>query len=94
MFDEYDADAFKLYLITSPVVDGESLKFKEEGVHDILKDVLSHWYNTLRLLILSCYQLKIDKQVFFNIYDEKRLYSSMSLNPTGMDTWIAYYTQI
>jgi isoleucyl-tRNA synthetase len=92
IFDQYGADALRLYLITSPVVRGESLKFKEEGVRDILKDVFLPWYNALRLLVQSCDQLKVDKKVTF-IYDDKLLYSSMSLNTNVMDTWIVSYTQ-
>ncbi|CAF3355268.1 unnamed protein product [Rotaria socialis] len=92
IFDEFGADALRLYLITSPVVRGESLKFKKEGVRDILKDVFLPWYNALRLLIQSCDQLKVNKKVNF-IYDEKRLYSSMSSNSNVMDTWIVSYTQ-
>ncbi|CAF2760079.1 unnamed protein product [Rotaria sp. Silwood2] len=41
----------------------------------------------IRLLVQSCYQLLIDKKVDF-IYDEKRLYASMSSNTNVMDTWI------
>ncbi|CAF1288278.1 unnamed protein product [Rotaria sordida] len=82
----------KLYLIISSVVRGESLKFKEEGIQDILKDVFLPWYNALELLVQSCHQLSVDKKVNF-IYDEKRLYSSMSPNTNIMDTWIVSYTQ-
>jgi isoleucyl-tRNA synthetase len=57
-----------------------------------VKDVFLPWYNALRLLIQSCDQLKFDKKVFF-LYDEKRLYSSMSSNTNVMDTWIVSYTQ-
>jgi len=71
--------------IASPVVRVESLKLKQEGVRDILKDVFLTWYKASRLLVQSCYQLKIDKKVIF-IYDNKRLYSSMSLNTNVMDT--------
>ncbi|CAF1408196.1 unnamed protein product [Adineta steineri] len=92
IFEAQGADALRLYLITSPVVRGESLKFKEEGVRDVVKDVFLPWYNALRLLIQSCDQLEIDKKVQFT-YDEKRLYSSMSLNTNVMDTWIVSYTQ-
>ncbi|CAF1529802.1 unnamed protein product [Rotaria magnacalcarata] len=92
IFDEFGADALRLYLITSPVVRGKPLKFKKEGVRDILKDVFLPWYNALRLLIQSCDQLKVNKKVNF-IYDEKRLYYSMSSNSNVMDTWIVSYTQ-
>ncbi|CAF5094792.1 unnamed protein product, partial [Rotaria sp. Silwood1] len=90
--DKYGTDALRLFLITSPVVHGESLKFDEKGVQNILKDVFLPWYNALCLLIQSCDQLKIDKKINF-IYDEKGLYSSMSLNINVMDTWIVSYTQ-
>lgn len=79
-------------MITSPVVRGESLKFKEEGVRDILKDVFLPWYNALRLLIQSADQLNIEKQIQF-VYDQKSLYSSMISNRNIMDTWIVSYTQ-
>ena len=49
--NKYGADALRLYLINSPVVRAESLKFKEEGVRDILKDVFLPWYNAFRFLI-------------------------------------------
>ncbi|CAF4254181.1 unnamed protein product [Rotaria sp. Silwood2] len=90
--DQYGADALRLYLITSLAVRGESLRFNKEGVQNILRDVFLPWYNALRLLIQSCDQLKIDKKINF-IYDEKRLYSSISLNTNVMDTWIVSYTQ-
>lgn len=44
----YGADALRLYLINSPVVRAESLKFQEKGVKDILKDVFLPWYNSVR----------------------------------------------
>ena len=79
-------------MITSPVVRGESLKFKEEGVRDILKDVFLPWYNSLRLLIQSCDQLRIEKKIEF-IYDQNRFYASMQSNSNVMDKWIVSYTQ-
>jgi hypothetical protein len=74
------------------VVRVESLKLKQEDVRDILTNVFLPWHNASRLLVQSCDQLKIDKKVTF-IYDNKRLYSSMSLNTNVMDTWIVSYTQ-
>ena len=71
---------------------GDSLRFKEEGVRDIVKDVFLPWYNALRLLIQSSDQLKIDKSIPF-IYDDQRLHSSIELNTNIMDTWIVSYTQ-
>nr|NVI69481.1 Isoleucyl-tRNA synthetase [Cucujiformia] len=41
---KFGADALRLYLISSPVVRAENLRFKEEGVRDIIKDVFLPWY--------------------------------------------------
>ncbi|XP_061328898.1 isoleucine--tRNA ligase, cytoplasmic isoform X6 [Pezoporus flaviventris] len=49
--NSYGADALRLYLINSPVVRAENLRFKEEGVRDILKDVFLPWYNAYRFLV-------------------------------------------
>ena len=35
--NKYGADAVRLYIINSPVVKAESLRFKEDGVKDVLK---------------------------------------------------------
>ena len=51
VINKYGADALRLFLINSPVVKAESLRFKEEGVRDILKDVFLPWYNAYRFLL-------------------------------------------
>lgn len=49
--DKFGADALRLYLINSPVVRAENLRFKEEGVRDVLKDVFLPWYNAYRFFV-------------------------------------------
>lgn len=49
--DRYGADALRLYLVNSPVVRGQNLRFFESGVRDILKEVFIPWYNAFRFLI-------------------------------------------
>ena len=51
VFDSYGADAVRLYLCNSPVVRAESLAFKEEGVLDVIKDVLSPWWNVYKFFV-------------------------------------------
>lgn len=51
ILDKYGADALRLYLIDSPVVRAEPLRFKEEGVYGVLKDVFLPWYNAYRFLV-------------------------------------------
>ena len=48
VIEKYGADALRLYLINSPVVRAEPLKFKEAGVLGVVKDVFLPWYNTYR----------------------------------------------
>jgi len=48
--DKHGADALRLYLIDSPVVRAESLKFKDEGVEAVLRNLFLPWYNAFRFL--------------------------------------------
>lgn len=47
IFKDYGADSLRLYLISSPVVMAENLRFNESGVKEILKVLLIPWYNSL-----------------------------------------------
>ena len=51
IFTNYGADALRLYLISSPVVEAENLRFNENGVKEILKVLLIPWYNSLGFLM-------------------------------------------
>lgn len=62
--NKYGADALRLYLINSPVVRGETLKFKEEGVKEVVKDVFLPWFNAYRLLANN---LRLFETVSFDI---------------------------
>mmetsp|Transcript_16202 Transcript_16202/g.26515 ORF Transcript_16202/g.26515 Transcript_16202/m.26515 type:complete len:1168 (-) Transcript_16202:238-3741(-) len=55
--NEIGADALRLYLINSPVVRAESLKFNKDGVMDIVRDVFLPWYNAYRFFV-SCARLQ------------------------------------
>lgn len=46
--NKYGADALRLYLINSPVVRADVLKFQEDGVSEILRGVMIPWYNSFR----------------------------------------------
>ena len=54
--NKYGADALRLYLINSPVVKAESLRFKEDGVLAVLKEVFLSWYNAYRFLFQNIEQ--------------------------------------
>lgn len=45
------ADALRLYLINSPVVRAEVLKFQESGVVEVVRGVLLPWFNAFRFFV-------------------------------------------
>jgi len=47
----HGADAVRMYMCNSPVVRAESLRFKEEGVNDVVKDIFLPLYNAYRFLV-------------------------------------------
>jgi len=50
----YGADALRLYLINSPVVRAEPLRFREDGVKDIVKDVFLPLFNAAKFFTSNC----------------------------------------
>jgi len=46
IFDKYGADAMRLYLMNSPVVNAQELRFSERGVEETLRSVLLPLWNT------------------------------------------------
>lgn len=85
--NKFGADALRLYLINSPVVRAENLRFKEEGVRDVLKDVFLPWYNAYRFLIQNIERIIREDGVLFKFSDD-------SENSTNiMDRWILSFTQ-
>lgn len=83
MVDTYAADAVKLYLLNSPIVRGESLKFAESGVKNVVKDVFLPWYNAYRFLIenIKRYEEKVGHNFTF---DSKLRHEATNL----LDKWI------
>ncbi|MEI7900556.1 MAG: isoleucine--tRNA ligase, partial [bacterium] len=51
ILDAYGADALRLYLIYSPVVRAENLRFSESGVKQILRDLLIPWWNAYSFFV-------------------------------------------
>lgn len=63
--DSYGADALRLFLINSPVVRGDSLRFKEEGVKDVVSHVLLPFLNSYRFFLGQASLLKKESNVDF-----------------------------
>ncbi|XP_054831698.1 isoleucine--tRNA ligase, cytoplasmic isoform X1 [Eublepharis macularius] len=87
--NSYGADALRLYLINSPVVRAENLRFKEEGVRDVLKDVFLPWYNAYRFLIQNVVILQLKEEGKEFLYNENTVKENNSI----MDKWILSFTQ-
>lgn len=90
LVDKYGADAIRLYLINSPVVRAENLRFKEEGVRDIIKDVFLPWYNAYRFLFQNIVRFEKEDKVIYK-YDAKKQESNKSDNV--MDIWIMSFKE-
>lgn len=64
---------YRLYLINSPVVRADTLKFQEKGVKDIIKDVFLPWFNAHRFLLQNiqqyekvCFELILTSKLRFS----------------------------
>ncbi|KAG2239751.1 hypothetical protein Bca52824_091448 [Brassica carinata] len=88
VIDEYGADAVRLYLINSPIVRAESLRFRKEGVLGVVKNVFLPWYNAYRFLVQNAKRVEIEGSGPFVPTDVATLRSSNVL-----DQWIHSATQ-
>ncbi|CAG5132735.1 unnamed protein product, partial [Candidula unifasciata] len=86
--NKYGADAIRLYLINSPAVRAENLRFKEEGVRDILKDVFLPWYNAFRFLAQYARIWEQETGEKFLVNEKSR-----EVSDNYMDRWILSFTQ-
>jgi len=87
VINKYGADALRMYLINSPVVRAESLKFREEGVLGVVKEVFLPWYNAFRFMMQNIERFESTGQKFVPSLDKVR----GTTNPT--DVWISAATQ-
>lgn len=88
VINEHGADALRMYLINSPVVRAESLKFQEAGVKGVVKEVLLPLYNAFRFFMqnMERWENKTAKS-----FSPDLLKVRATGNPT--DVWISAATQ-
>ncbi|KAF8658531.1 hypothetical protein HU200_058988 [Digitaria exilis] len=89
VIDEYGADALRLYLINSPVVRAESLRFKRSGVYGVVKDVFLPWYNAYRFFVQNAKRLEVEGLAVFSPIDQASLLKSSNV----LDHWINSATE-
>jgi len=86
--DLHGADAVRLYLCNSPAVRADDLKFAENGVKDIVKDVFLPLFNAYRFMIQNITRYEERTGAPF-VYDPK-LRFAVAADPAAnqMDKWI------
>ncbi|MBQ1428128.1 MAG: class I tRNA ligase family protein, partial [Kiritimatiellae bacterium] len=79
MLDTYGADAIRLYMIYSPVVRAENLKFSENGVKQLMRDLLIPWWNAYSFFV-----------TYANVdgFDECEVQVSELRSDNVLDRWI------
>jgi len=82
VINKYGADAVRLYMINSPIVRAENLRFREEGVKDIIASVFLPWLNSFRFFLAQVVLLKKDSGIDF-MYD-----ANAPVSANVMDRWI------
>ena len=51
VLERHGADALRLYLIDSPVVKAQELRFSETGVRDVVRRILLRWWNSYSFFV-------------------------------------------
>lgn len=88
VINKYGADALRMYLINSPVVRAEELKFKESGVLGVVKEVFLPWYNAFRFFLQNMERWEAETSRKFTPSVDM---VKSTKNPT--DIWISAATQ-
>ncbi|KAF9741821.1 isoleucine--tRNA ligase [Paraphaeosphaeria minitans] len=83
IMNNYGSDALRLYLINSPVVRAETLRFKEAGVKEIVSKVLLPLWNSYQFFEQQAALLKKVADLDF-VFDP----SAGKTNENVMDRWI------
>jgi len=79
IFDKYGADALRFYLMNSPVVKAEALRFSEKGVENVVKSVILPIWNSYSFFVTYA---NIDK------WDSRDLVTDPSKLSNKLDKWL------
>lgn len=97
VLNQHGADALRLYLIDSPVVKGQEIKFSEKGVFDIVRKILLRWWNSYSFFVnyanIDGFQPRGDAKKSTNILDQwvlSRLNGLIANTRTEMDAYRLY----
>merc|ERR1719362_2304888 len=87
VIQKYGADALRMYLINSPVVRAEPLKFQEAGILGVIKEVLLPWYNAFRFFLQNVERWESVGQTFVPSIEK------VMATTNTTDIWISAATQ-
>jgi len=97
VLNTHGADALRLYLIDSPVVKAQELKFSEVGVRDVVRRILLRWWNSYSFFVsyanIDQFQPKGDYHKSTNVLDQwviSRLHSLIENTQTEMAAYRLY----
>lgn len=80
--EKYGADAVRVFLINSPVVRGDNLRFSEDGVRGVLSNVILKWINSLNFYLNQV-------ELFNQSSGEKFMYDHDAPKSTNVfDRWV------
>ncbi|TFY65942.1 hypothetical protein EVG20_g5142 [Dentipellis fragilis] len=78
----YGADATRMFLVNSPIVRGDNLRFREDGVREVLSRVLLPWLNAFRFFLGQVALLKKTTG------HEFQYHAHAAVSNNVMDRWI------
>nr|PVC51066.1 isoleucyl-tRNA synthetase [Theileria orientalis] len=86
--NQFGADSLRLFLISSPAVKAEPVRFSTLGVRNVLKDVILPWFHSFRFLVQEVTRYETNtRRKFVPDYDAP--FKSTCL----MDRWVYTITQ-
>jgi isoleucyl-tRNA synthetase len=91
------ADALRLYMIDSPVVKAEELKFSEKGVNEVVRKIMLRWWNAYSFFVsyanIDQFVPKGDAEKSENLLDQwilSKLHSLIDLTQKEMEAYRLY----
>ena len=97
VLNKHGADAVRLYMIDSPVVKAQELKFSERGVSDVVRKILLRWWNAYGFFVNYANVDQFSPKGYYekspNLLDQwiiSRLHSLIQKTETEMSAYRLY----
>lgn len=92
VINKYGSDALRFYLLNTPVMTGEDIRFSEKGVEEIYKKVLLLLYNANKFYSINAQGKKLTKKTSRNVLDRWIISRLNELNEEVHDNLEKYDT--